>query len=170
MHFFTPKNLSSGTFVPLGRTVPALFFRAQIHSNHRNCVKLEKEQRGINREAEVRDIFDAFDMGDPDMLDLTERRITHPIRLLRRSGCHSYLHTYLITGVESVIQNPDKDPYILFMDGSRKTIPSWSDGYAIQPRSIRPHVWIMDVYKVPLDMADKPRRCCEICSKLCNVQ
>ena len=170
------------------RAFNAMAFHDSRVGKHRNYVKLDKEQRGIDREVEVRDIFDAFDMGDPDMLDLTERRITHPIRLLKHSNCHSYLHTYLFTGVDSVIQKPGKDPYVLFMDGSRKEIPSWADGYAIQPRSIRPHVWIMDVYKVSLDMVDKPRRrckrdrdsdsdddfdfkdCCKRCRKLCDVQ
>ena len=76
------------------------------------------------------------------------------------------------------------------MDGSTKKIPSWNDGYSIQPRMIRPYVWIMHVYKVPLDMVDKPKRkckrlddsdddeiqvvdwkrCCKMCKKLCDVQ
>lgn len=163
-----------------------LAFRDARVGRHRNYVKIAKEQRGINREVEVLDIFEEFDMGDPDMLDLSERRISHTIRRAKHSGCHSYVHSYLLTGVESVVQKEKGDSYIIFMDGSRKNIPSWVDGYAIQPRMIRPYVWIMDVYKVPLDMVDKPRgkckrrddsddefdleRCCRMCSKLCNVQ
>ena len=144
--------------------------------NHRNYVKVDKEQRGLKRDAYVRDIFDEFDMGDPDLLDLTERRISPPVRLLRHCERSSYLHTYLFTGVENVVQKQGKDPYVLFMDGSTKNIPSWAKGYAIQPRMIKPHVWIMDVYKLTRDMLDCDSDdddwhcCCRSCRKLCNVQ
>ena len=135
-----------------------LAFRDARVGRHRNYVKVAKEQRGIDRETEVLDIFDEFDMGDPDMLDLSERRISPQKRRLKHSNCHSYLHSYLFTGVESIVQKEKADPYVLFIDGTRKTLPSWGDGYVIQPRMIRPYVWIIDVYKVPTDMVDKSDR------------
>ena len=166
-----------------------LAFRDARVGRHRNYVKIAKEQRGINRETEVLDIFDEFDMGDPDMLDLSERRISPQRRRLKHMGCHSYLHSYLFTGVERIVQKEKTDPYVLFIDGTRKTLPSWADGYAIQPRMIRPYVWVIDVYKVPTDMVDKSVRrrkpkddeddfdweeCGKMfgkmCGKLCDVQ
>ena len=166
-----------------------LAFRDARVGRHRNFVKVAKEQRAIDRETEVLDIFNEFDMGDPDMLDLSEPRISPQRRRLKHSDVRTYLHSYLLTGVERIVIKEKADPYVLFIDGTRKTLPSWSDGYTFLSRMIRPYVWIIDVYKVPTDMVDKSVRrrkrkddeddfdweeCGKMfgkmCGKLCEVQ
>ena len=142
--------------------------RARNHIQH---VNVDKEQRGILRERAVRDIFEEFDLGDPDLMNLSEPHISMPHRRYKHTGCGSYVHSYVITGVDEIKQHAITGrPRVIFTDGSSKALPAWRDGYALSIRVLRPYVYLINVFKQPVEMVNKHPGRCPFCCKDCNVQ
>lgn len=159
-------------------------FKDARAKNHVQHVNVDKEQRGMLRERAVRDLFEEFDLGDPDVMDLTEPRISMPQRRLRHTACSSYIHSYIITGVHEIQQNASAGrPLVIFTDGTTRELPAWRNGYALIIRTLRPYVYLVNVFKQSVDMVDERLRNkvrkgfdddhsgrCPFCCRDCNVQ
>ena len=158
-----------------------LDFRDYRVGRHERFVKLEKEQSGLNRRARVMRIFEEMGLGDPDDIDLNERRVSGEVKLLERRHSRSYLYSILLTGVESVMRTNPNSPVVEFLDGTRLKLPQWNNGYLIHDEHIDTAVWLIHVYKVPHKMlwmdddscnhgGDRSKSCCMKCCETCNLQ
>ena len=167
-----------------------LAFHDSRVANHVKNVNIDREQRGLRRQREMYDIFEEFNMGDPDVVDLSEPNISIPVRRLNLSGRRSYLHSVLVTGVDEIVHKKETGQvYIIFTNGTRKELPGWRRGYAIATHQIAPYVYIFNVFKQTTDMVEssvKRRRpeniydddddsigcpiCCRKCNVICDVQ
>lgn len=159
-----------------------LDFRDYRVGRHERFVKLEKEQSGLNRRARVMRIFEEMGLGDPDDIDLNERRVSGEVKLLERRHSRSYLYSILLTGVESVMRTNPNSPVVEFLDKTRLQLPQWNNGYLIQDEHIDTGVWLIHVYKAPHKMlwieneksckhdGDRSKSCCMKCCETCNLQ
>ena len=74
-------------------------------------------------------------------------------------------------------------PLVIFTDGTTRELPAWRNGYALIIRTLRPYVYLVNVFKQSVDMVDERlrnkvrkgsdddhSRRCPFCCRDCNVQ
>ena len=142
-------------------------FRDARVRNHRDWVKIDKENKGIERERELEDIFEEMGLGNPYYYDFTEPMMSADTRRLVHAGRRGYEYSVLFTGVENIFAKGN-DTYVEFLNGNIKPLPKYEDGYNIVYKRLVSNVWIVDVYKYPKSLNEPMYRREE--KDNCNIQ
>ena len=150
------------------RYFKSVAFRDARVRNHRDWVNVDKENKGIERERELEDIFEEMGLGNPYYYDFTEPMMSADTRRLVHAGRRGYEYSVLFTGVENIFAKGN-DTYVEFLNGNIKPLPKYSDGYNIVYKRLVSNVWIVDVYKYPKSL-NEPMHKRKDDEDNCNVQ